>query len=569
MEQQQVLKRLKLFLVFRLLIAITGLVAIWSYQKGQLVFPPHIRAIYFIFILACLVTIVYLILIKYIRSLFVLRIISVLQVGIDLLLISGLCYFTGGISSVFAYLYFVVILATAFLISGQASLVFASLATILLSTITLAYTISTKTHWILPFIPEKYILATAQEIKFILPYLFFFGLSLHIVAWLAGRLTIELASEKILKSDILHNMLHGLIVTNRKGIVNFWNPKASEMLRLSTETRLTDNRIERILSDSKYKTLLSAISDTNNRNLTLEFIDRTGEPIYLEINISVLKDKHQLPRGMITVLSDITFKKRMEGIMKQGEHLQSLQEMSASLAHEIRNPLASIKSAIQALQTYSGNPLKPNENKLMDLVLKESDRLNKIVSNFLEFASKKSVVPQRIYLNDLLNDVTLLLKQTQKPVTITTLLTEQLYCSGDPVRLKQLLLNLGLNALEASFANGSVTFKGCYASQKKPLESLSLDTSKYTKNSILPEEIGITLEIIDQGSGIKEEILNRIFEPFFTTKAKGIGLGLSIASKIVQEHKGHIWCVPNIPPPGTRFIVWLPAHTSFSESKTD
>jgi len=573
MEQQLLLKRLRWFLVSRLMVAITGLIAIWIYQKGQWAFPPHILAIYLILIFACLINIFYFLVLKWIQHSVALRVAALVQVGIDILLVSALCYFTGGINSIFAYLYFAAVVTSALLISAQAGLGFASLATVLLAGITLAYTLSARLHFAMPLIPEKYLLATAREIRFILPYLFFFGLSLHLVAWLAGRLTLELTREKILKADILQNMLHGLIVVDSKGKVAFWNPKASEMLRLTPETKLTGEPIDKILEDAQYKHLRTALLNNLRVNQTLEFRDKKGEMVFLEINTSVLEDKQKRLRGMIAVLTDITFKKQMEEAIKQSERLQSLQEMSASLAHEVRNPLASIKGAVQALKNYLNDSLKTDEHKLMNLVIKESDRLNKIVTDFLDFASKKPVVPQRTNLTEVVDEVITLLKRTPtfvgtgqpgKTIHFETDIAPSLLCECDPEGLKQVFLNLGLNALEANPLNATVTFKGYWSTQNAPLETAhDIQPNVASDNGhikLQTPSLGITFEIIDQGSGIKQEHRGRIFEPFFTTKPKGVGLGLSVAYKIIQEHQGKIWCESQ-PGSHTRFIIWLPLQT--------
>jgi two-component system sensor histidine kinase PilS (NtrC family) len=579
MEQQLLLKRLRWFLVSRLSVAITGLVAIWIYQKGQWLFPPHILAIYLILVFACLVNIVYFLLIQWACRLESLRTMALVKVAVDILLISALCYFSGGISSIFAYLFFAAIVAAALLVSGKAGIGLASLTTVLLAGITLTYTLGAQLHFDMPLIPEKYLLATAQEIRFIIPYLFFFGLSLHLVAWLAGRLAIELTREQILKADILQNMLHGLIVVDRQGIIAFWNPKATEMLSLPPGLKLIGTRIDEILSDSKYKDFRRALLNNLRINQTLEYRDNRGEMIYLEINTSVLEDKQKRLRGMIAILTDITLKKQMEEIIKQSERLQSLQEMSFSLAHEVRNPLSSIKGAVQALGTYWGNTLKDDEHKLMNLIIKESDRLNKIVTDFLEFASKKPLVRQRANLTELIDEVVMLLKRSGKNINLVLELMPALMCECDAASLKQVFLNLGLNALEASPTGSVVTFKAYQAYREAPLEAIinrdrevvhNIPSRVRQGNNSKGSGLGITIEVIDQGSGVKQEHLNRIFEPFFTTKAKGVGLGLSVAHKIIREHYGLIWCESltgehNTNPvresqPGmhTRFIVWLP-----------
>ncbi|MBA7529490.1 Signal transduction histidine-protein kinase AtoS [subsurface metagenome] len=403
-------------------------------------------------------------------------------------------------------------------------------------------------HFFLPFIPDEYITATFKELEFILPYLFFFALSLHFVAILAGRLSIELSREKILKEDILQNMINGLVVVDKEGKLVFYNPPARAMLQISENPKPIGSSIDRILSGSRYDILREAMLNKKEIHQEIELRDKQGKNVSIEIATSVLTNPKGQLRGVIAVLNDISLKKAMEEVVKRMETLQALSEMSTGIAHEIRNPLASVKSAIQ--QLAANLKLAGDDKKLMSIIIKESDRLNRIITDFLEFARERPLVIQECNLNELIEEVIVLLgkKDEQKDVAIQAELAGSLTCEGDAEQLKQVFLNLGLNAIESSRDHSRVVIRG------------------YTKDGE-NNTSGVTVEIIDSGVGIEPANLERIYDPFYTTKPKGVGLGLAIASRIIQRHQGKVFVQSRLRD-GTKFSVWLPSRILSEEVKS-
>jgi two-component system, NtrC family, sensor histidine kinase HydH len=222
--------------------------------------------------------------------------------------------------------------------------------------------------------------------------------------------------------------------------------------------------------------------------------------------------------------------------MKKAERLSAAGQLAASLAHEIRNPLASISGAAGILQRRTARPEYQQDS--LEIIQKESQRLNKLLTGFLNFAKPRSPRVQRTDVKELMLSVLSLVSHTAELNNNTLSYTPpehgaEIDC--DPEQLKQVLLNLVINAVEASPSGSEIRLR------------------------TLIRESGTAIEIEDNGSGIPEEAVDRIFDPFFTTKPKGTGLGLAISSMIVSQHGGTLSFHAN-PRGGTTFRIELPAN---------
>ena len=222
--------------------------------------------------------------------------------------------------------------------------------------------------------------------------------------------------------------------------------------------------------------------------------------------------------------------------MKKAERLSAVGQLAASLAHEIRNPLASISGAAGILQRRTARPEYLQDS--LEIIQKESQRLNKLLTGFLNFAKPRSPRLQRTDVNELMLSVRSLVSHTAELNSSTlsykpSARAVEIDC--DPEQLKQVLLNLVINAIEASPAGSEIRLR----------TQIQKDTT--------------AIEIEDDGNGIPEEAVERIFDPFFTTKPKGTGLGLAISSMIVAQHGGTLSFRGN-PNGGTTFRIDLPQN---------
>ncbi|MBF0473993.1 MAG: PAS domain-containing sensor histidine kinase, partial [Nitrospirae bacterium] len=245
-------------------------------------------------------------------------------------------------------------------------------------------------------------------------------------------------------------------------------------------------------------------------------------------------DQENILKGYIIIIQDITKLWEMEQEIKKKEKLAAIGELSANIAHEIRNPLAALKSSIEMLKEGKTSGL--NAVRLMDIAIKEMDRLNKIITNFLTYSSPGAMHFTQFSLISVLNETIDMIQPAISPnsnIKIIRNFDQDILIKGDMDRLTQVFWNLGLNALQSLNNEGVV-------------EITVQKTGAYVKISFR-----------DTGIGIKEGDLDKIFYPFYTTKPKGTGLGLAMVFRTIEDHSGNI-SVKSIEGKGATFIVTLP-----------
>ncbi len=229
----------------------------------------------------------------------------------------------------------------------------------------------------------------------------------------------------------------------------------------------------------------------------------------------------------------------MEGELRKAERLSAIGELSAVLAHEIRNPLGSIKGTAEILK----DDFHPGDRKyeFLEILVKESERLNRVVEDFLRMARPQRAVMGDCDVMEELNNVIALVSAEARKRNVRLELTPALLpnMDGDPEKVRQAFLNIILNGLQATEPGGSVTITASHEEAKDNRPGW------------------IDLSFSDTGHGIDADTLERIFEPFYTSKEGGTGLGLAITRKIVESHGGHI-DVKSRPGEGTDFRVRLP-----------
>ncbi|MCU0598451.1 MAG: ATP-binding protein [Desulfobacterales bacterium] len=225
----------------------------------------------------------------------------------------------------------------------------------------------------------------------------------------------------------------------------------------------------------------------------------------------------------------------MEDQVKRVEKLAAVGEMASGLAHEIKNPLAALSGSIQVLR--EDLPYEKGRDRLMEIVLRETDRISALVNNFLMFAKPKPGNAQAISLSKAIDDILDLFQtdaRRNRSVAISRDLIDDVYISIDPDQLRQILWNLMLNAEEAIEREGSIRV------------SMHPEDKKYA---------GVTIS--DTGCGMTEDTIRSIFDPFFTRKPKGTGLGLSIVQRLISSSNGFI-DVTSVPGKGSSFTVKFP-----------
>lgn len=533
-------RRLHVLMVVRLVLAVLGLGGVLAADLAVERLAFEAGLIYAVFGFALGINALYLPLVRRGRPPLVLQ--AWLQVMLDVLLVSALVYLTG-IGQVFIYLYFATVIAGALLTGGAGGgLLTASVATIQLSAISFVYQLAADdpVGFRLPLIGEEQTLDIAP-VRFLVPYLVSFGLSLHVVAGLTGYLVREARRFRILHEEVLTNLVDGVLAIDHNNVIAFANPAALEML--GAPDGLRDRSVTDALPDEVRRAVVEARLGGANCSARLQL---GGRPVEVAVR-RLISGPLGGSRGVLVRLSDVSLHDQLVRVTAGAERSRALLEMSASMAHEIRNPLASIRAAANELSDLPASG--EDDRRLLAVMVRESDRLNKIISDFLEFAGDRRLEIAPCDVSAVVKEVALMLAAREEcrsgAVAVEAETPDGMTARADADRLKQVVLNLGINALEAVGPRGAVRLQ-----------------VRRVADRIQPAEPGerhegLLIEVTDTGPGISPENQPRIYDPFFTTKPRGTGMGLAIARKIVREHEGQL-VVENRAAGGASARVWLP-----------
>ncbi len=361
----------------------------------------------------------------------------------------------------------------------------------------------------------------------------------------------ELTRVKLHTDSIITNVSSGLIVTNAAGEITTCNPAAVKILGLMPSAEIKGKPVRDVLPhmsalvDELEKALATGIP---RRRHEIEIRSRDGAALPLGISLSMLKGENGEKRGVVAIFQDLTEVHRMREKIRRADKMAAIGELSTAIAHEIRAPLASICGSIEML---SGElELSGDNRKLMELVIKESDRLDRIITDFLEFARLKPPSFEPVDVARCLDEVLLLFRHSSdlnKNVSFDVACDAPGACIyADDEQIRQVYLNLIMNACEAMSDGGRFTIR------------IGTDTRSLRENAS-PEEC-VVIDFGNTGPAIPESVLPHIFEPFYSTKDGGTGLGLAIVARIVEGHLGHLR-VTSDEMSGTKFSIVLPAYS--------
>jgi two-component system sensor histidine kinase HydH len=353
----------------------------------------------------------------------------------------------------------------------------------------------------------------------------------------------SLSRIKAFSDNVVENVPIGLLALDHEGKIAAFNRGAETILQLDAR-RVIGQAAGRIIPPE----LLDEINHAKNRS---DVIEReieckisAGKIVPLEIAVSSLKDENDVFLGNVLLFKDLTEVRTLRREVARSQRLASVGRLAAGVAHEIRNPLSSIKGfATYFKQRY---PDRPQDQQTADIMIHEIDRLNRVVGQLLEFARPVPVKPKPVSLQALLDDSIKLVadRATEKGISIRTQNNARADKARiDPDHINQVLLNLYLNAIDAMEPGGELKVKISTDGQRRD----------------------VFIQVSDTGTGISTEDLTKIFEPYFTTKSTGTGLGLAIAHNIVEAMGGKI-TVESEKEVGTTFTVALP---NSEENKND
>ncbi|MEW6667234.1 MAG: ATP-binding protein [Thermodesulfobacteriota bacterium] len=479
-------------------------------------------------------TVFYILLLKVMRDL---EKLAYLQLLVDTFLVTAIIYTTGGIESYFSFLYILTIINGSILLYRRGGMTLASSSSIL-------YGLLLDLHYYGVIHPIGSPLA--YPVLYQNYYIFFMILvniaAFYVVAFLSSypseqarrsRVELRAREDDLIKLEalnewIIRSITSGLITLDSERRILLFNPAAEKIFGIRAGQAFRRRVVEVLPFLAEYPG--GPMQSSSRRPwrtpefFDIEYLRPDGDKVYLRCSVSPLSLPEGGRKGEILIFQDLTKMRQIEEEMKRVEGLALIGELAAGIAHEIRNPLASISGSIQMLKEDQGKG--EVSNRLMDIILREIGRLNHLVGDFLLFARPKPAKIERFDLNQLIVESLTLFKyreQNMKEIQEETDFRHPISIDSDPEQMRQVLWNLFLNACEAMPTGGRLLIRTeAEAGGEDPGNS--------------PERVRITIR--DTGEGFSPAALQHLFTPFFTTKEGGTGLGLAIVKRIVEGLQG-------------------------------
>jgi two-component system sensor histidine kinase PilS (NtrC family) len=532
--------RLRRLMLFRV-IMVTTLLLIATYVEAVSETLFAVNPLYFVIVATYALTVGHAVALRLVPSRSVL---AYAQIAGDLLIITGLVYVAGGVRFGFLLLYPLAVLSATVLVSRRGALAVAGLATVFYGALLAAVRLGLVPPQGLSDVPET-------EMKELVYSAFVLGVALATVALLgsylaeglqrAGRqlrdAAVEVADLRELNQVIVDSIQSGLMTTEAEGRILYVNAFGAAILgRAPAALRglsVRDVFGSALLGREELRARAATRALTR---LELLYRHPAGSAIDLGVSVTPLASTEVGRAGYLVVFQDLTDIRRLEQELRTNEKLAAVGEMAAQLAHEIRNPLGSIRGSAQILAGESG--VDGEQGRLLGIISRESKRLSDTLNRFLYQARSSGGGRDVVDLRPLLEEAVTLLKNGAEvgPDHVVRFESDAgpHLCLADPGQIAQVFWNLARNALEAMPDGGRLDVRLRRAGT----------------------EVRVTVH--DQGRGMGREEQRRMFEPFHSATPMGTGLGLAIVYRIVREHGGDIH-VRSVPDEGTEVEVRLPA----------
>ena len=478
-----------------------------------------------------------------------------LQLEVDAVVVSAFIYFTGGITSYFTSLYVLPVIAASTIGFRRGGLLVATLSTVLYGGLVLAQYLAASGLLAFPWLAAYSQTLPPGSVARYTVALNVFGL--FAVALLGGSLasslqsagarlqqaSTEIAGLQALNQHVIDSLPSGLATTDSTLRILTFNHGAEAITGVPCEAAI-GRGIDSVLQ------LSAPVMASIQGDLASKVTRRRHEFWYRaedkrgEIEIGLTATHLETPggrAGLLFTFQDVTAFKKLERDAAIQQRLAAVGEMAAGIAHEIRNPLASMSGSIQILRQELR--LTSEQEQLMDIVLRESERLNTTIRSFLAYARPQRFQIARFDVRRALNDTALLLRNSAEVLDgheiVTDVPATELWYDADEGQIKQIIWNLATNGLRAMPEGGRLRLAG----------------------AVEPSSEGVILTVSDEGIGIPPGQLDALFQPFHGTFAKGSGLGLAIVHRIVTDYNGEIQ-ISSEPNTGTTVSVRLPARTA-------
>lgn len=460
----------------------------------------------------------------------------------DIALETMLVYFTGALDSPFSFLYLVSVITASMLLYRGGGIIAASIAAVLYSTL-----VALMYYGFIPYPTGEFFRfsswTAARMYLNIGTNLAGFYATALLTSYLSEQLREtfreldvnrqNLAQLRALNSNVVESIPSGLITTTSGGVIAFVNPAAVEILGLEEDVVGAHISTLGVFTEDEWSSLMVGMPRSIIRGEHQFF--REGEEHTLGYAVTPLKSLEGSAYGLTVIFQDLTDMKKLEAQVRMKDRMAAVGELSAGIAHEIRNPLAAIAGSVQVLKNSAS--LRPQEQRLMSIILKESDRLNKSISDFLRFVRPQERQPSPFDISQSLRETLELLvnspEVTERHTIESVISPESWILEGDADQIRQVFWNIARNAIQAMPQGGVLTV------------------------TAQPGDEEYAIHFTDSGRGMTDEDLRRLFQPFRTGFPSGTGLGMAISYRIIQEHGGHI-DVQSAPGAGTTISVTVP-----------
>ncbi len=431
-----------------------------------------------------------------------------LELQLDILLITVLVYFSGGIVSPFYFLYILPIIVSALFLQRRDTIYMAAFAFIAFGVLSDLMYLN-----LIPYFPagEDLDISLGTFIYNLMLSFFAFSGVAALSSYYFERMrqsgerlkSVEedLRDVRQINNSVLERMDNGFLTSDETGMIISFNRRAGLLLPLEKK----ENVIDLLLSRDELEAILDLSADAPRHYFEREIGGR-----FLGISASLVEKVSMFSRLVVFLLTDLSERREIEKKLKEREHLALIGEMAAVMAHEIRNPLASISGAAQFLSREQG--VSGESARLMEIIVRESNRLSSSIADFLDFSRVTPLEIENIDLAAMLDEIIDIIKLNNSGIDFVKRYNRRDFIWADRRKIRQLLWNLISNAVKAVQGQGLV------------------ELTVFTRND------KTYLAVRDDGLGMDEAELARIGQPFYSRFASGFGLGLAVVKRIVDEH---------------------------------
>jgi two-component system sensor histidine kinase PilS (NtrC family) len=478
---------------------------------------------------------------------------AAINIATDIAVVSALVHFSGGPDSVFSFLYALVAVYGALLFERRGALVTAGLGMLTYGGVLLAAVLQGQA-------PGSGARSAAGLFSLWAVHAGAMALVAGLASFLAAELrrtgdalqqrTLALRRLADLHRRTVESLMSGLLTTDLDDRITSFNPEAERISAIPAAQAL-GRPLREVLPGVGPPAGAGGAGGTQAR-ARLPYTSGRGEPLHLGVAAYVLRDEAGVPSGRVVIFQDVTEVVAMEAELRRSERLAAVGELSASIAHEIRNPLAAISGSVQILRGRRGSLGGDESRRLMDIVLREIDRLDHLITDFLHYARQRPPTFQALGVAEVVSEVVEMFRADGSAGADVRVDVEPgLRVHADPDQLRQALWNLVLNASQAMPDGGPLEISA------RALQAPQGGGAGGRNDAEGGRKVGgVEICVADRGLGIPADVRERIFDPFFTTRRGGSGLGLATVHRIVEAHAGSIR-VEARPGGGTRVCLRL------------